>query len=64
MNIRQQFIFRAVIKSGSITGAARHLGLTQPAVTKALGLTEKALGFELFLRVKGGLVPKPRTPRP
>lgn len=57
MNIRQQTIFRAVIKSGSITRAAQLLGLTQPAVTKALGLTEKALGLELFQRVKGRLVP-------
>lgn len=57
MNYRQLETFYAVMQTGSITAGARTLNLTQPAVTKILRHTEDQLGFLLFNRVKGRLIP-------
>lgn len=46
--------FLAVADEGQVRKAAQRLGISQPAVTKALQRLEKELGFELFERsVKG-----------
>jgi len=46
--------FLSVAEEGQVRKAAQRLGISQPAVTKALQRLEKALGFELFERsVKG-----------
>ncbi|MEO1160337.1 MAG: LysR substrate-binding domain-containing protein [Pseudomonadota bacterium] len=50
MNIRQIEIFRRVMSSGSVTGAAQKLNISQPAVSKHLKLMEHSVGFTLFLR--------------
>ena len=57
MNSRQIEIFHAVMKTGSATGAARKIGITQPAVTAALKQLEIQLGFNLFHREAGRLQP-------
>ncbi len=57
MNLRQLEVFYAVMKTGSITGAAQMLCVTQPAVSTTLRLAEKRLGVVLFDRVKGRLLP-------
>lgn len=57
MNYRQIEVFHAVMETGSGTAAARVLNLSQPAVTKIVRHTESQLGFALFHRVKGRLVP-------
>jgi DNA-binding transcriptional LysR family regulator len=41
------------MRAGTITGAARLLGVTQPAVSRALGRVEALAGFALFERVRG-----------
>ena len=56
-NLRSLECLRAVIVTGSATGAARQLGLTQPAVSRLLGVLERSIGFQLFERRKGRLVP-------
>jgi DNA-binding transcriptional LysR family regulator len=56
-NLKSLECFRAIIATGSATAAARQLGLTQPAVSRLLGVLEAGLGFELFHRRKGRLVP-------
>ncbi len=61
MNYRQLEIFRAVMQTGSVTGAARALNLSQPAVTKILQHAESQLRFTLFDRVKGRLLPTPEA---
>ncbi len=43
-------IFDAIMTEGSITQAARHLDLTQPAVSNALARMRQAWGDELFLK--------------
>lgn len=57
MKLRQIEVFHAVYVHGSISGAARALGISQPSATQTLGHAESTLGFPLFSRVKGRLVP-------
>jgi len=56
-NLKSLECFRAIIVTGSATAAARQLGLTQPAVSRLLAVLESAVGFELFHRRKGRLIP-------
>ncbi|WP_333793453.1 LysR family transcriptional regulator [Hyphomicrobium sp.] len=63
-DLRSLEIFLAVCDSGAMSSAARELGLTQPAVSLAIGDLERKLGFDLFDRtvrplavtVAGGLL--------
>ena len=61
VNLRQLEIFGAVMRTGSISEAARQLGVSQPAVSKALRLLEQGAGFVLFRRVRGRLFPSPEA---
>lgn len=45
------------MSAGTVTGAAKRLGLTQPAVTKIIGQTERQIGVVLFQRHRGRLHP-------
>lgn len=49
--------FLAVHRAGSITAAARRLGLSQPTVTAQLRQLETALGRPLFTRLPRGVAP-------
>ncbi|PTB19728.1 LysR family transcriptional regulator [Trinickia symbiotica] len=49
--------FLEVIREGSLSGAARALGLTQPTVGRHIDALERALGFSLFVRTQQGLSP-------
>ncbi|RAP65314.1 LysR family transcriptional regulator [Achromobacter sp. HZ01] len=57
LNLRQIEVFRAIMMSGSISGAGRMLHVSQPAVSRVLALTESRLGYRLFDRVKSRLSP-------
>jgi DNA-binding transcriptional LysR family regulator len=57
MDTRQIQIFVAVLESGSMTAAARSLGVTQPAVSAALAQLERHVGFRLFEREGRQIVP-------
>ncbi|MGF1731681.1 LysR family transcriptional regulator [Photobacterium kasasachensis] len=57
MNLRQIEVFYAVMKSGTVSGAARQLHVSQPNITRVLSHTEQQLGFALFQRIKGRLIP-------
>lgn len=48
-----------VVRLGGVGAAARHLNLTQPAVTRRIQELERELGAELFRRVGRQLVPTP-----
>jgi len=56
MNMRQLEAFRATIESGSITGAADILNISQPSVSRLISDLERSVGFPLFLRVGRGVV--------
>jgi len=47
--------FLAVLDTGSLSGAARALGLTQPTVGRQIEALEASLGAVLFTRSPGGL---------
>jgi DNA-binding transcriptional LysR family regulator len=49
--------FLAVLQQGSLSAAARALGLTQPTIARHVEELEKSTGFELFIRSKQGLSP-------
>ena len=57
MRLRHIEVFHAIHSTGSITNAAEYLHVSQPSVSKVLHHAELQLGFELFHRVKGKLVP-------
>ncbi|WP_159999386.1 LysR substrate-binding domain-containing protein [Roseomonas sp. 18066] len=63
MNARQIEIFHAVMRSGTITGAAAFLGISQPAVSQAIQAAERRIGFPLFRPVRGRLYPTPEAER-
>nr|WP_274381777.1 LysR family transcriptional regulator [Noviherbaspirillum saxi] len=54
-------VFRAVMLTGSINGAAKLLFTSQPAVSRIISHTEQTLRLSLFSRVKGKLVPTPEA---
>lgn len=56
MRLRHLEIFHSVMRSGSVSGAAELLNLSQSAASKALAQAEHALGLILFKRVQGRLV--------
>lgn len=47
----------AVLREGSLSGAARALGLAQPTIGRHIDALEQALGVQLFTRSQGGLIP-------
>ncbi|EMM6715194.1 hypothetical protein AF48_01054 [Klebsiella aerogenes MGH 62] len=57
MKLRHLVIFYAVMTCGSLSRAAESLNISQPAASKALKNAELKLGFKLFQRVRGKLLP-------
>src|SRR5580658_2779829 len=51
--------FVEVARDGSLSGAARRLGLSQPTVGRHIDALEAALGSALFARSPRGLAPTP-----
>ncbi|MGZ9722508.1 LysR family transcriptional regulator [Rhizobium miluonense] len=49
--------FLAVLEHGSLSAAARELGLTQPTVGRHIDALEESVGAELFTRSQQGLLP-------
>ena len=57
MRYRQIEAFRFVMVTGTTTGAADSMAITQPAVSRLISDLETSLGFRLFDRFKGRLLP-------
>jgi DNA-binding transcriptional LysR family regulator len=57
MNLRDVDIFHAIMQAGGASNAAELLGISQPAVSRALATLERDIGFRLFDRIKGRLTP-------
>jgi DNA-binding transcriptional LysR family regulator len=49
--------FLGVLKEGSLSGAARALGVAQPTIGRHIAALEKSLGLALFTRSPTGLLP-------
>lgn len=63
MRLRQIEVFHAVYMTGSMTDAAAQLSVSQPSVSKVLAHAEQQLGYLLFDRVRGKLIPTPEAHR-
>lgn len=63
LNFRQIEVFRAVMITKTVSGAARLLNVSQPGLSRMLHYTEDKLGFSLFDRVSGRLVPTQEAKR-
>jgi DNA-binding transcriptional LysR family regulator len=61
LNLRQIEVFRAIMQTGSVSGAAALLHVSQPAVSRLTAMTERRLRLSLFERVKGRLQPTPEA---
>ena len=61
--LRQMEVFRAVMLTGSMNGAAKLLFVSQPAISRLIAHTEQSLGLQLFERDKGKLTPTPEAQR-
>lgn len=59
MKFRHIEVFQAVMETGSMSAAGRLIHLTQPAVSKLIAHAEAQLGYPLFHRAGGRLVPTP-----
>ncbi|MGI4860147.1 MAG: LysR family transcriptional regulator [Janthinobacterium lividum] len=57
MRLRHIEVVNAIRVTGTLKAAATLLSLTQPAVTQILQSAERQLGYPLFARVRGKLIP-------
>lgn len=55
MDVANLRYFRQIARVGSMTAAARDLGLTQPSLSSSMRKLEEDLGATLFLRHRGGV---------
>ena len=60
-SFRQFQAFHAVIAKGTVTAAAEHLGVSQPAISNSLSQLERNTKLRLFERTRGRLVPTPEA---
>ena len=61
MNLKQLEVLKAVMATGSTVGASAVLQLSQSAISRHLTALEADIGFELFTRDKGRLIPLPEA---
>ncbi|HEY8565007.1 MAG TPA: LysR family transcriptional regulator [Beijerinckiaceae bacterium] len=59
--VRELEVLRAVIDTRKTTAAASRLGMSQPAISRAIAALEERLGRALFQRDGGRLVPTPEA---
>ncbi|WP_033070599.1 LysR family transcriptional regulator [Thalassospira australica] len=59
LTLRQIEVMRAVMISGSITGASKMLNVSQPGISRTMKHLESSLGVALFTRTGGRYVPTP-----
>lgn len=58
---RQFQAFHAIMDKGTVTAAAQHLGISQPAISNLLAQLERRTKIKLFERARGRLVPTPEA---
>jgi DNA-binding transcriptional LysR family regulator len=57
MTLRQIEVIRAVMISGTITGAAKLLNVSAPGISRLVKYTERSLGVRFFMRQNGRYFP-------
>lgn len=61
ISFRHLEVFHAIMRTGSVTAAARSLNISQPAVSEVLKHAEAQMKIQLFQRSGGRLVPTPEA---
>ena len=61
ISLHQIEVFRALMVAKTVTGAAEIMHISQPALSRMVKRMEDRVGFRLFDRVKGRLVPTPEA---
>ena len=54
-------VFEALFRQGSVTRAAAQVGLSQSAMSSALGRLRAQFGDPLFVKTRSGMLPTPRA---
>ena len=63
LDLNLLLVFEAVLREGSVAGAAKRLHLSQPATSHALARLRARLKDQLFIRTPTGMTPTPRAER-
>lgn len=58
IGLRDIQLIAAVIRLGTLTGAANFLGMSEPGASKAIGMIEERWGVKLFDRARTGMRPR------
>ncbi len=61
LRFRQLQAFHSVIETGTVTGAAAALGISQPGISNLIAQLERQTKLKLFERSKGRLLPTPEA---
>ncbi|MEX3011884.1 LysR family transcriptional regulator [Hoeflea sp. TYP-13] len=61
LRFRQLQAFHAIVETGTVTGAAEQLGISQPGISNLLYQLERQTRLKLFERSKGRLLPTPEA---
>jgi DNA-binding transcriptional LysR family regulator len=59
LDLNLLLVFHHLLREKRVSAVATVLGMSQPAVSSALGRLRTSLGDALFLRTQGGMVPTP-----
>ncbi len=59
LDLNLLLVFHHLVRLGRVSRVAQALGMSQPAVSSALGRLRQTLGDELFLRTQKGMEPTP-----
>ncbi|MEI6760365.1 MAG: LysR family transcriptional regulator [Betaproteobacteria bacterium] len=59
LDLNLLLVLHHLLLTKRVSAVAERLGMSQPAVSSALGRLRSALGDELFLRTQGGMAPTP-----
>ena len=57
LSLREMEVLHAVVTTGTMSAAGRRLRISQPAVSQLVGIAERRLGVQLFIREGTRLVP-------
>ncbi|HSV19655.1 MAG TPA: LysR family transcriptional regulator [Casimicrobiaceae bacterium] len=61
LDLNLLLVFEAMLLHRSVTDAAAHVGISQPAMSSALGRLRRHFDEPLFVNTRGGMLPTPRA---
>ncbi len=61
LDLNLLLVFEAMFRHGSVTRAAQQVGLTQSAMSSALGRLRAQVGDPLFVKTRSGMLPTPKA---